>query len=83
MKAVAWIVATAFAVFFFADGRYFKVEAAGNTHQTLLKRMVEIDKKRVISELRQLSAKEKTVGLEVWEKLRKEDLQLQLKELTQ
>lgn len=73
LKGIAWVVATAFALFFFFDGRYLHAEAGQKAH-------TEIRKDMIVSELRQLSAKEKKFGLELWEKLRKEDLERQLKE---
>ena len=73
-KAAVWIIATAFSVFFFFDNRYVHADAAQKTH-------TEIRKDMIVSEIRQLSAKQKTDHLETWEKLRMEDLQRQLKEL--
>ena len=74
LKGVVWVIATAFAVFFFFDNRYVHAEDANKTH-------LEIRKDMIVSELRQLSAKEKTSKLETWEKIRQEDLERQLKDL--
>ncbi len=56
------------------DKRYVHAEDAAKTH-------LEIKKDMIVSEIRQLSAKEKMAGLVTWEKLRKEDLERQFKSL--
>jgi len=75
LKGIVWIVTTAFALFFFFEGRYLHAEEGRKTH-------TEIRKDMIVSELRQLSAKQKKESLELWEKLRKEDLERQLQELS-
>ena len=75
LKGIAWIITTVFALFFFVDGRYLHAEDGRKAHS-------EIRKDMIVSELRQISAKEKTGKLATWEKLRKEDLERQLKELS-
>lgn len=64
--AVAW---------FSFDKRYAHASEVAKIH-------LEIKKDMIVSEIRQLSAKEKTVGLVTWEKLRKEDLERQFENLT-
>ena len=74
-KEVIAMVGIMFSAWFFVDERYVHADVGAKTH-------IEIRKDMITSELRQLSAKEKTQGLELWEKLRKEDLERQLKEMT-
>jgi len=72
-KEVAVIIAMVIGWAFMIDGRYTHADEAKKTH-------TEIRKDMIVSEIRQLSAKQKKDKLELWEQLRKEDLERQLKD---
>ena len=82
ISTLVGLIATLAGGWFFMDSRFAHAESAAEQHNIIMQKIIRVDKERIVAELRQLEAKEQTIGLATWEKLRKKDLERQLEELS-